>query len=389
MKKRTFLLIGLLAFSFFTKAQDNFSFTPQKPRPGDIINISYTPPADVFDATDVINCVAYKWGVYCNEMPELRAKDYKPVEVLLKKKGNHYEGTVLTDTVTRMLAFSFTTSNVKWKMGAGLKLITAAGKADKTKDAGYCVLFFDREGNVCRKSHYFAGRYLVNESPESLGIKNPEKATVHFLKEQELFADAKYYTLASMVEYCPMADKDKFTAMAKKEMENLFATGLKSVKDIELMADLSMALRLYSQNGYFSKLATEKAGGNRKLLIDKYYELGAENDVAKRAVIIDQIGTLYNKQDCGSRNYSSPHYVRTNFLLWLAEQNKPADFITYADRYNFLKGAYNFGGPDDLFTAEFALDTLKRLAPVYAEKFILDRAAIYKNILSNISVLML
>lgn len=226
MKKKIFLCLLFVMARFLAGAQDNLSFAPQQPKPGDVVHISYTPPSTVFDATDVIACTASKWGVYNEAFPLTEGeRNYKPVEVVLKKTGNHYEGEVQTDTCTRLLTFAFTSGQLKWKTQNRLPVLVT-GKVDNNQNTGYCIPFYTAQGNICQYSHFFMGKYMEDPRSNGLGFKNTEKGLEHFLKENELFAGAKYYTSFSIAQIYPREKKEQFkTEVVAPLMEKLFAGG--------------------------------------------------------------------------------------------------------------------------------------------------------------------
>ncbi|HEY5392490.1 MAG TPA: hypothetical protein VIJ57_10275, partial [Hanamia sp.] len=100
MKLKNHLLIFLLMSSTTIFAQTNFTFSPEKPKAGDIITINYTPAGTLANTTSPVTSIVYTIG------NKQTAND-----LTLKKSGNNYSGTVNTDTSENFVFFSFSADN--------------------------------------------------------------------------------------------------------------------------------------------------------------------------------------------------------------------------------------------------------------------------------------
>ncbi len=381
MKKYCLAVCSLL-LSVLIQAQSNFSFSPEKPKPGDVVTFRYEAPSSVFSSSDVINCMVNKWGTYIDETEQSQTRDYKPIAIVLKKNGNYYEGTVITDSSTRVLAFSFTSADVKWKRsGSDLQLV--AGKADNNGNEGYFIPFYTADGNPYRFSHLMRGKYLSNNFYNGLGIKNSAKATEYFLKELQLFPGSKYQVFPLLRDsYAAMQQPDKYRSMAAKEMENLFAAGLQSEKDIKFMRDLSLNLGFMQQGYYFARLANERSKAVSGL-VSRYNEFNTEADLAKRENILEDITMRYNKLGYEQRQeFMAPVLLHQSFLFALVTAKKPDQFATYADKYNFLEGNIP-SSIDDLLRFKRMFDELITQDLAITEKFVMERYNIYSGQLSK------
>lgn len=385
MTKRTSFIIFLLSLSFFLSAQDHFSFSPQKPNPGERVSFTYDPPAGVFDDTDKISCIVYKWGTYCDEgWWKTQKYPQQPVAIVLKKNGTHYEGTIQTDSLTRMLAFSFSSGVIKWKQQGLVKVLTS-GKIDYNQNNGYCIPFYTGNGAACKFSNYMIGQYLINDYFNNSGIRNPKKAAEYFLKELELFPGSKYYALPSLLSAYGWFNPDTVKTVKAKEIEKLFAGGLQSEDDIALMVFLSAG----AQYGYFKKLAKEKAATSRGTLSYLYNEFDEEKDIEKKEMILADAIRLYNSFGFEERLKdkspfpNSPFFMQMGYLLELIRAGKLEYFRNYVEKTNFFK--------DRIPTAYYLqylqsyIDTLKAHGtnPGFTEKFLLDLHDFYAGAISR------
>lgn len=386
MKKKIWIvLMGLFSLPIFLKAQGSLSFTPEQPKPGDVVHFKYEAPVNVFNESDTINCVAYKWGTYCDDATQADGRGYKPLDIVLKKNGHYYEGTVPTDSFTKMLALEFTSGNVKWKRASATTTILTSGKVDNNKNEGYCITFNTVDGKLCKYSHFFIGEYLSHNFNNGVGIKNPERAVEHLLKEQELFPEAKYYTLF-WVYYNLQAQQEKLKTIVNKEIEKLFAGGLQSEKDLSLLIDLSGYIDLRKQADYFNKILQEKIknSGSGQTLSSRFYDFYMEKDALKQEAIMNELTPLYFKEGFEERkNLSVPANMRRNILFNLAAEDKIDELKTGFEKYGYLKDGIL--ETNTLWFLRGITDTMMAHGKIrgLVEKFALEHYTFYSDILTN------
>jgi len=125
MKK---LLIAVLALSTSTiYAQKNFTYTPEKPKPGDVISFTYESSGDLANSLEPVEAVAHKYGI--------RDKQSKADDIILKRKGYKYTGTIITDTSQNFISLAFLVDK----------------KYDNNFDEGYYIQLYD--GDKKRQLH--------------------------------------------------------------------------------------------------------------------------------------------------------------------------------------------------------------------------------------------
>src|SRR4026208_323659 len=92
--KRSLFLV-LLFITITTQAQKNFTYSPEKPKPGDEITITYEPAGDLANNIKPVEGVVYQ-----NGMGLMKADD-----IVMQRKGSKFTGTVKTDTAASFLYF--------------------------------------------------------------------------------------------------------------------------------------------------------------------------------------------------------------------------------------------------------------------------------------------
>src|SRR5665647_2224 len=97
MHTKTFLFVVVLFFTLSSFAQNNFKFSPEKPKAGDVITITYTPSGDIANVTAPIDAIVYSMG----------SKGQTTNDLQLKKTGHDYTAVVPTDTSENFTFFSF------------------------------------------------------------------------------------------------------------------------------------------------------------------------------------------------------------------------------------------------------------------------------------------
>lgn len=372
----------LLLMSVSVKAQ--VTLTNAKPMPGDKVSFTYTPPAGVFAETDKITCVAYKWGTY------FEGNDWKldyrvrniPVDVTLTKIGNHYVGTVPTDSMTRMISFSFTSGEIKWKLGF-FKDELISGKIDKYDKEGYAFPFYQADGSVCAYSYFLKG----------IAINNPRTKAEYFLKELELFPSARYYALEYLIFAYREYDQELMKSVAAKETEKLYAGGLKSWEDLILMANISGIIGNWNQYNYFDGKAKEKAKesqGALPTLANVIADFQEEKDDNRKQVLLEKAYSQYSRLKveellrCG--DLGSVHMVQRGYILGLALDPEKTDvFKKYIEKTNFYKAV--IPDQDDVFFFGMMMDSLlnKKKSVQMAESLLLDLHAFYTGVSNNLS----
>ena len=180
--KKLYIISGLLFLITCGQLFAQFTFTPSKPVPGDLVRFTYIPPTDIFSQSDTITCTAFKWGTYEDDIAFESGASLKAEDITLKRNGLAYEGKVVTDSLTKALTFNFTTNNVKFARVDGRIKLTA-GKADINDSLGYCINLYTKDGKEIRYSNYFIGLYLWTNGLNKMGFSNYPKATTCLLRE--------------------------------------------------------------------------------------------------------------------------------------------------------------------------------------------------------------
>ncbi|MFT3904512.1 MAG: redoxin domain-containing protein [Niabella sp.] len=316
MKKLLFLAI--LFCSVGTWAQSNFTFTPEKPKPGDVIKFSYTQGGDLAGIMKMPEAFVL---VFSN------SGKAEVVDVPLKREYGKLVGTFKTDTSANLLAFSFTIDD----------------KFDNNGDEGFLVPVYDgekvKEGSNISKARFYSGYAGV------VGVKDDAKKAIAAYDEAfKLYPESKERVLVRYIQLVYQDDKQKGTSIAQTQIESVLKSGLKTEKDFDKIVQLYNTLRLPQQAMYFSKVKSEKYKSDKPSINDFYGKYMQEKDVAKKAAIIEEISAAASKSDNPDEYKSFLSFLNSNILnAYAAEKDwdgfkKAASKISDKDA---LAQAYN------------------------------------------------
>lgn len=255
MRIRTILPLLLLLAVTSVSAQTNFSFSPEKPKPGDLITVTYEPAGDIANTLKPVEGLAYVTG----------SKTYKVDELVLTKSGSKYTTTIQTDTSVTFIHLGF----------------SADGKFDNNYNNGYWIQFF--ENGKERKGTYSALSSFYQFRGTGVGVeRNNEKAADALEKEIALYPESKKTLGLGYYRMFAAAKKDQAGPVLQKEIEASLKAGLKTEDDYAFIEALYAAAKLNEQSKYFATIKKEKFPDGKWTInetIQKYYN---EKDIAKK-----------------------------------------------------------------------------------------------------------
>src|SRR5258705_7685469 len=119
MLSQKLFTVLLLTASITLKAQKNFSYTPEKPKPGDVISFTYEPGGDIANTILPVEAVVYQRG----------KTGYKADDIIMEKKAGKYSGSVTTDPAMGFVYLGF----------------SADKKFDNNFNEGYTIILYDND----------------------------------------------------------------------------------------------------------------------------------------------------------------------------------------------------------------------------------------------------
>ncbi len=317
---KNLLLIALLLGALDGFAQDNFTYSPQKPQPGEEISFQYTQGGDIS-------------GIM--KMPEAYALVYssggdKIIDIPLTREYGKLVGKVKTDTGAGLVAFAFKIDD----------------RFDNNDNNGFYVKLYEGE-EVKKGSYAYLAHMYHSFGPQFLGLKAaPEKAVANYEKEFAADPAAKEKYLLNYLIAKRGVNREKGIAAIQTEIENTFRNGLKKKEDYSKLGSLYGAAGLRQQQAFIAGLLKEKfpAEEGPDSFVEKF---NATKELSGKKQIIDDAlaaaAKSGNKEKyTGSNGYIS--YMQSNLLNGLASAKDWEGFkniaATVSDK-GVLARAYN------------------------------------------------
>jgi thiol-disulfide isomerase/thioredoxin len=340
MKKTTILTCLLLA-SCIISLNAQLTYTPAKPVPGGTITFTYTPPENLFGPGDTITCEAQKWGLYEDDLAYESAIQNKWLNIKLKKTGTRYQGTLVTDALTRAVTLNFTSGQVKWEM-ADRKLVLASGKVDTNDSLGYVIPLYTIAGTEYNYANFFIGKYLKSYTFNQLGFSNAQKSADFFLRELEIYPDALGRIINDLAPVMKATNPAGFNTFITNELNKQFERGLDSASDYMMVATLAYYLNMAAVSGYFMEQGQAKFGEStwEATMSALYDEFHNEKDIHRKEVLMNNyidkfINSSYEDKLSLAATGRSPRPVRFSFLHTLLENDMLDEHEKYRQQFNF------------------------------------------------------
>lgn len=220
--KNIFITAVLALLSFAALAQGEFTFTPEKPKPGETITISYKPAAVV-----PVRISATEFRGFIPEELDFQAK----------RSAGKYTASFKTDTSATLVFFS----------------ITAGGALDNNQGNGYTIELY--ENGKPRKNANIAKSYFYQYYGEESGINNDKGRALAALEQEVHFHPDNRNAKMSVFRMKLADDAGKGNALIQKEIDDIKQQGLKTEIDYSYLSQLySMA----KQNDNAKALTEEK-----------------------------------------------------------------------------------------------------------------------------------
>lgn len=203
--KNIFITAIAALLSFPALAQGVLKFSPEKPKPGEAITITYQPTAVV--------PVKISGAEFRGMMPE-------DLNFQAKRASGKYTATFKTDTSATLVYFT----------------VTAGGAIDNNQGNGYTIELY--QDNKPRKNANLAKSYFYQYYGEESGIKSDKERALAALEREVQFHPDNRGAKVSVLRMKLADDKDKGTALIQGEIDAVKQAGLKTEADYNYLAQL-------------------------------------------------------------------------------------------------------------------------------------------------------
>lgn len=345
------LLLLLISVSSF--AQQNFSYTPEKPKPGETISITYRTAGDIANTLMPVEAIVYQYG----------SNKQKADDLLLKKTADGFVASFTADTAANFIFFSF----------------SADKKYDNNSNDGYFIRLY--ENDKVRKGSYINQYMFYQFLGNDAGVeRNNEKALAAMESEFSLHPDNRKPWLASYVRLKNNVKKDATNTLALLEIESLFKSGLKEEADYETLAGLYTLAKLPEQAKWVNNLWKEKFPQGKWTINETLQAYYAQRDPEKReAQLKDIIQKIETDKRWENVRQNIPYFqtlivngyaAKKNWVKMKEAAAKIEDKATLAQSYNSAAWEMQKKG-EDLEIAE----EMSRFATEYSREQLLKPTA--------------
>lgn len=262
MFTRKLLSAALLLCCTAVFSQKNFTYTPEKPKPGDLIEFTYESAGDLANSREPVKAAVYGYG----------SQGRTANDITLTRKGYTYTGKIQTDTSQNLVTLAFFVDK----------------KFDINNDEGYYIHLY--EGDKIRKGSFASLSLFYQYYASGAGVtRDNEKALAMLKKEMEAFPDDRQQHLTGSLRLLMSLNKPGAAETVQKEIEAALKKGLSEEKDYTLLEQLYNVAKLPQQSKLIASLKKEKIpNGKWKIseTIDRFYD---ETEPAKKKELLDEI----------------------------------------------------------------------------------------------------
>jgi len=262
MKLKYFLSVLFCTIGVLTFAQQNFTYEPANPQPGDIITITYIPAGALANTLKKVEAVAYI------NNSKTRIADDLP----LIKKGKNYIATIKTDTAANFIQLGFYVGQ----------------DFDNNFNEGYFIQL-KRGGKIRDGSFYSLARFYQYYAPTTGVEGNSEKALKAMEDEMAAYPQSKWNSLDFYYLLIAKLKKDQLSTLLQRDIEQMLKSGLKSEKDYERMETLYALAKLPEQSKFMKELKKKNIPDGNWQLQEAITKLEGESDSDKKVDMAREI----------------------------------------------------------------------------------------------------
>ena len=311
MQIKPLLFIAFLFSAVNSFAQKNLKYSPEHPLAGEPITINYTPANELMGTKATVEGVVFTVGT----------KGTNAHDILLKKSGNAYLGTVQTDTSDNFVFFGF----------------SADGNFDKANNEGFWIQLYD--GDKVKKGANMSLSTFYNGYNGAVGIEesNANKALEAMNEEFKLYPDAKRENLITYLRILSLVKKEEAPTIIQKEIEDFVKKGLKDEGDYNTLRSLYSLAKLPAQANFVTGLLKEKFPNGKWNVNEIAQKFMAEKDQEKKQEFLDEIlANIKTNPDWKDMKQSEPFFL-SNFVNTFVAKNDLEGLRSAIKKYD-IKG---------------------------------------------------
>ncbi|MEO6682893.1 MAG: TlpA disulfide reductase family protein [Ginsengibacter sp.] len=286
--------IAILFSAAHSFAQKNLKYTPEHPQAGEPITITYTPANDLMGTKATVEGVVYTSGKGTNAQ-----------DILLKKSGNAYVGTIQTDTADNFVFFGF----------------SAEGNFDKANNEGFWIQLYD--GSKVKKGANLSLSMFYSSYGRSVGLDaNADKSLKAMEEEFKLYPELKSDNLVAYLRTLSQVKKEEAPSILQKEIEDFVKKGLKDEDSYATLRSLYSLAKLPAQANFINTVLKEKFTDGKWTINDAAQKYMAEKDLTKKESMLDEmLSNIKMNPDWKSLELSVPFFISNLANAYVAKKD--------------------------------------------------------------------
>ncbi len=252
------------------KMTGKFSFSPQKPNPGDEVTVTFNPDSTKLAKSDSVNMVAYLYSVNPDNA----------VDVKMYKEGNYWKGKFKTADTTRGVLIKFVDASTE---GSDNEVFS------NNDNKGFVIHLYDKNGNVAPGSMAGLASAINSWATYYLNVnKNEKLAEDYFQQDFNKNPGIKDEYLSNYLALETSVNKSKQDSIVNNELAPIEAKKDKSEKDLSLLVNWFGKIKNTEKaNQYKNILKKEYPKGNF-VQMENYQDIYKESDINKQLTALNK-----------------------------------------------------------------------------------------------------
>ena len=297
MRKTFFIVLcaGLLCFSFCARKEPpgRFSYSPERPFPGEEITVQYYPEGTNLEKAEEIYLVSYS---YTKGTPE--AKDF-----LMTKKGNTWTATFSSDEKSRGILIKFVYGE----------------EVDNNEKNGYAIPLYDKNGNPApgglaglAEAYSSWGRYFLDMEGDM------ELAFSYFEEEFDLHPELKREYLVPYLTIIAGIKRESGIEIILNELDELTGKSDLTEEEYSLIVGWYTRLNQTEKVQKYTSIIRDNYPQGTFVQEERFREFYVTKDVDKKIMLLEKF-----KKDFPESDFTSAMHMYVCF--------------TYRDRGEYIR----------------------------------------------------
>lgn len=302
MKKTLFILFFacLLFLNFCVKKEpgERFSYSPEKPAPGDEITVRYNPKGTDLEEASEISLIAY---LYTKGFPEAR-------EVILRKKGKTWTASFATEETTRGVLAKFKDEE----------------NTDNNDKKGFLITLYGKDGNPTP-----GGSAGLAEAYSSWGAflldmkRNMDLALSNFEEEFKLHPELKreyFFPYSSLI---ISIKKDEGKTIIQNELDELAGKNDLNEEELKMVVGLYTRMKQMEKAQKYSNIIRERYPKGTFVQNERFRTFRGTEDIKKKIALLES----FKKDFPESKMISLMHIYICYAFMDLGEFKKIKEYL--------------------------------------------------------------